>query len=85
MTHKESVQKLKQYEIILTPLQEKLIELLKNLGPVKRNNLVNELNLPRSTIYDNLLELKRLDIVEKKYLKRGKPGRPPVIWMLKPN
>ena len=52
-------------EVFLTPIQNTLIKTLKKIGPMTRRELVNQLNTPRTTIYDNLLKLQKIRLVEK--------------------
>ena len=67
----------------LTPIQNNLIKLLQQLGPSTRNDLVNQLETPRTTIYDNLLKLQKRRLIEKFTRNNGKRGRPLVFWKLK--
>jgi len=66
----------------LTPIQFRLIEVLKNNGPLTRKTLVKELNTPRTTIYDNLLKLQKRKIIEKFGDNNGERGRPLVYWKI---
>ncbi len=68
---------------IATPLQDNLIKFVQQPGPITRRDLVNQLNSPRTTIYDNLLKLQRLKVVEKFSRTDGSKGRPLVYWKLK--
>ncbi|MHA1341242.1 MAG: helix-turn-helix domain-containing protein [Promethearchaeota archaeon] len=65
------------------PIQEKLIETLKKNGPLNRDQLVSILNIPRTTIYDNISELIRLNIVKKFTRQINSRGRPKVFFKLK--
>jgi len=67
----------------LTPIQIRLIEILKNSGPLTRKMLVKELNTPRTTIYDNLIKLQKRKIVTKFRDNNGERGRPLVYWRIK--
>lgn len=66
----------------LSPIQLKLIEILRN-GPASRKTLVETLNTPRTTIYDNLLKLQKRKIVEKSRDNNGERGRPKIYWKIK--
>ncbi len=68
---------------IANPLQDNLIKILQLAGPITRRDLVKQLNSPRTTIYDNLLKLQRLKVVEKFSRTDGGKGRPLVYWKLK--
>jgi len=67
----------------LTPLQHNLIKTLKLNGAITRRELVKSLNVPRTTIYDNLLKLQKRKIIEKFTRNNGKRGRPLVFWKIK--
>jgi predicted ArsR family transcriptional regulator len=68
---------------IVSPLQYNLIKTLKNNGPLTRRELVNQLNTPRTTIYDNLVKLQKENIVKKFSRNNGKRGRPKIFWEIK--
>jgi len=68
---------------ILSPIQNNLIKILKQDGPLTRRDLVNQLNTPRTTIYDNLIKLQKRKVVEKFTRNNGKRGRPLVFWKLR--
>jgi len=68
---------------IVTPTQYNLIKSLKIDGPLTRKDFVNQLNIPRTTIYDNLVKLQKRRVVEKVIRNNGKRGRPLVFWKLK--
>ncbi|MFX1405599.1 MAG: MarR family transcriptional regulator [Promethearchaeota archaeon] len=67
----------------LTPIQHNLIKALKTNGAITRRELVKTLNIPRTTIYDNLLKLQKRKIIEKFTRNNGKRGRPLVFWKIK--
>ncbi|MFW9899036.1 MAG: helix-turn-helix domain-containing protein [Candidatus Thorarchaeota archaeon] len=67
----------------LYPIQNNLIKVLQRLGPMTRRDLVNQLNTPRTTIYDNLIKLHKRKVVEKFTRNNGRRGRPLVFWKLK--
>ena len=68
--------------LYLTPIQLSLIKNLENKGPLVRRDIVKQLNFPRTTIYDNLLKLQKIKIVEK-YSRNNGVGRPLVLWQIK--
>jgi len=68
---------------IISPLQYNLIKILKNNGPLTRKELVNQLNTPRTTIYDNLVKLQKENVVKKFSRNNGKRGRPKIYWEIK--
>ncbi len=67
----------------LSPMQYNLIKTLKEIGPVTRKDLVEELKTPRTTIYDNLVKLQKRRLIEKFSRNDGKRGRPLVFWKLR--
>ena len=70
-------------EDAMTPLQDNLMKVLDNTGPLTRSDLVKHLRTPRTTIYDNLLKLQKRRLIEKYTRNNGKRGRPLVYWKLK--
>lgn len=66
-----------------TPLQNSLITILENNGPITRRELVKTLKIPRTTIYDNLLKLQKKKMIEKFSRNNGRRGRPLVFWRIK--
>lgn len=69
----------------LTPLQSKIIMLLVREYELSRKEICNFLNKPRTTIYDNLLILQKLNFVEKfqEWNYKAKVGRPIIKWKIK--
>ena len=78
---------------LLTPIQEKIIDLLKKAGPMTREEICESFGYKkyhqsqvfhhkRTTIYDNLLKLQRRKVVEKFTHNNGKKGRSVVLWKL---
>ncbi|MBN1216751.1 MAG: hypothetical protein JXA99_15090 [Candidatus Lokiarchaeota archaeon] len=70
---------------LLSPIQNNLIRLLKNDGPLTRKQIVNQLDTPRTTVFDNLTKLQKRRVVEKFSRNNGKRGRPKVYWRIKNN
>ncbi|MHA2007441.1 MAG: helix-turn-helix domain-containing protein [Promethearchaeota archaeon] len=66
----------------LSPIQNNLLKSLEETGPSTRRELVNTLNTPRTTIYDNLVKLQKRRLIEKFSRNDGKRGRPQVYWRL---
>jgi predicted ArsR family transcriptional regulator len=80
------MEKLKPEEIKeenLNPLQEDLVEALKKNGPLTRGQMVEMLDRPRTTIYDNLSGLINRDMVKKFSRQVNTRGRPVVFFKLK--
>ncbi len=65
---------------LISPIQNFLIKTLKNNGPLTRRELVSKLNIPRTTVYDNLIKLQKENIVKKFSRNNGKKGRPKIYW-----
>ena len=59
---------------------EKVLSVLKKLGPKTRSELVLLTSIPRSTLYDSLLRLILKDKVIKYSEKPEGPGRPKVFF-----
>jgi len=83
MSNKFFIGKFVNSKDYLSPIQHNLIKTLESTGPVTRRELVNQLNTPRTTIYDNLVKLQKRKIIEKFTRNNGKRGRPLVFWKLK--
>ena len=82
MANKILMEKNVEMNEILTPLQDSLIKILYEKGPVTRKELVNHLRIPRTTIYDNLLKLQKRKLLEKFTRNYGNRGRPLVFWKI---
>ncbi len=82
MANEIFVNKINDITDYLTPIQNNLLNILKNSGSLTRRDLVNQLNIPRTTIYDNLVKLQKRKLVEKSLRKNGKRGRPLIFWKL---
>ena len=63
-------------------LKGRILKLLDEKGALPRKEIVKALNTPRSTVYDNLLQLQKRKIVEKFSRSNGKRGRSVVYWKL---
>jgi len=83
LADKVSLDKEFDSKVYLTPIQHSLVKTLQNIGPLSRSELVKELDTPRTTIYDNLLKLQKIKLIEKFSRNNGKRGRPLVFWKLK--
>ena len=70
-------------ETMISPTQNNLIKVLQMNGPMTRKDLVNQLKVPRTTIYDNLLKLQKRKVVEKFIRNNGTRGRPLVFWKIR--
>ena len=64
-------------------VQYNLLKILEETGPSTRKVLVEQLNTPRTTIYDNLVSLQKKKLIEKFSRNEGNRGRPHVVLKLK--
>lgn len=83
MANNTSIENYPNQKEYLSPIQYNLIRTLKEIGPITRRDLVDELKTPRTTIYDNLVKLQKRRLIEKFSRNDGKRGRPLVFWKLK--
>jgi transcription initiation factor IIE alpha subunit len=71
--------------IEITILQKKIVDVLTLTGEkgIKRDDLAEKTDIPRSTVYDNLIKLKKKKLVDYKEEKEtpGK-GRKTRMWYL---
>lgn len=75
--------KIIENKVYLTPIQNRVIKLLRKNGSMYRTEIGRELKIERTTIYDNLLKLQKRKLVEKFSRNNGKRGRPIVYWKIK--
>jgi len=80
MANKTAIENFPETNDFLSPIQFNLIKTLKDEGPLTRRDLVNELKIPRTTIYDNLVKLQKRKLIEKFSRNDGKRGRPLIFW-----
>lgn len=83
MENKTSIENYPESKELFSPIQYNLIKTLKNGGPLTRRDLVKELKIPRTTIYDNLVKLQKRRLIEKFSRIDGKRGRPLIFWKIK--
>lgn len=74
---------MRRYSLGFSETQIKLLKILSEEGPKIRRDLVKDLNLPRTTIYDNLMRLIRKGLVCKWEYYDGNKGRPPVYFEIR--
>lgn len=68
--------------IQISETQIKIIKLLhENKHGLFRNDIVDKLCIARTTIYNNLMKLKKLEIIDNVIIQHGQ-GRPKVLWLL---
>ena len=70
------------FDRTISSIQEMVLKILQK-GPLTRKQLVHQLNVPRTTIYDTLIKLQRIKVIEKFTRNNGSRGRPLVYWKLK--
>ena len=83
MANEMVLNELSESKEIFSPIQNTLIKVLEETGPITRRDLVKQLSTPRTTVYDNLIKLQKRKLVEKFTRSDGKRGRPLVLWKLK--
>jgi len=83
MANKTTSEKYPEPKDFLSPIQSNLMKTLKDDGPLTRRDLVKELKIPRTTIYDNLVKLQKRKLIEKFSRNDGKRGRPLIFWKFK--
>lgn len=66
-------------EYNLNEFQLSLLNILK-VKPMTRRELVSKLEMPRTTIFDNLKKLKNKGLVKDRQLDANGRGRPKVQW-----
>lgn len=82
MANKVDLEEYSELKKFLSPMQSNLVKILEKNGPLTRRDLVNQLKIPRTTIYDNLLKLQKHKFIEKFIQSEGKRGRPLVFWKI---
>ena len=68
--------------LMFSPLQIKLMNTLEKEGPLTRTDLMNKVDSPRTTIYDNLTRLENHNLVRKFSRPTNSRGRPLVFFKL---
>ncbi len=68
----------------ISPIEERLLSILKNGGPLTRDQLVKKMDVPRTTIYDGLKKLITRNEIKKYpfYQAERSRGRPQVLFSL---
>ncbi len=68
----------------ISPIEERLISIFKDVGPLTRDQLVKKMAVPRTTIYDGLKKLIKRNEVKKYpfYQAEQCRGRPQVLFSL---
>ncbi len=65
------------------PIEEFLVKILLEKGPITRSTLASLTNMPRTTLYDILAKLIMKGQVEKKPVRTKKRGRPKILFFAK--
>ena len=75
---------LSKYEdgMMFSPLQKNLLGILEDNGPMTRADLVNSVDKPRTTVYDNLMRLQNFNLIRKFSRPTNSRGRPLVFFKL---
>ena len=83
MANKTRINQFTEAKEFLSPIQSNLLKTLETTGPLTRKDLVKHIKTPRTTIYDNLVQLQKQKLIEKFTRSDGKRGRPLVFWKTK--
>lgn len=70
------------FEEELTTTQIKILQTLIEYGEIDRTTLTEELQIARTTIYDNLLKLQKRKLIKKTSRNNGRRGRPITLWKI---
>lgn len=71
-------------ERIETPLQKDIVAILAKDGPLTRPQMVEKLQIARTTVYDSLVKLMARGLVVREPKHEGtKRGRSPVLFKLR--
>jgi len=65
-----------------TDVKAFIVGLLRNQGPLTRGDITNRSRIPRTTVYDTLVNLVLSGVVEKYVDHNGRRGRPSVFYQL---
>ncbi|MFW9971089.1 MAG: winged helix-turn-helix domain-containing protein [Candidatus Odinarchaeota archaeon] len=82
MTETKSSYEQWKRDFYASPLQIEILKTLEEKGELTRRDFVKLLEIPRTTIYDNLVRLQKQKIIEKFSRSNGKAGRPLIYWKL---
>ncbi len=72
-----------QMLMVESDLQKRIVDLLGTKGPMTRGDMVSQLQIARTTIYDTLAKLMNRNVVDKYPINNSKRGRPKVVFSLK--
>ncbi|MBN1328728.1 MAG: hypothetical protein JXA54_04565 [Candidatus Heimdallarchaeota archaeon] len=64
-------------------IEDFLVKILSDKGPITRGTLASLTNIPRTTLYDILAKLIMSGLVEKKPIHIDKRGRPKILFYIK--
>jgi predicted ArsR family transcriptional regulator len=59
-----------------------IVGLLRNQGPLTRGDITTRSRIPRTTVYDTLVNLVLSGVVDKYVERNGRRGRPSVFYQL---
>jgi len=65
------------------PIEQFLVKILSDKGPITRSTLASLTNIPRTTLYDILAKLIMKGQVDKKPVRTKKRGRPKILFYVK--
>jgi DNA-binding MarR family transcriptional regulator len=65
------------------PIEQFLVKILAEKGPITRSTLASLTNIPRTTLYDILAKLIMKGQVDKKPVRTKQRGRPKILFYIK--
>ena len=63
-------------------IKEFVYKIIQQYGPISRNEIKERFNLPRTTIYDNIVKLMAFKQVRKQIMNNKRRGRPKVYYRI---
>lgn len=71
--------------VIVTDLEKKIVDLLGSKGSMTRGDMVEQLQIPRTTLYDHLVKMIDSRKVERipLYVENQPRGRPQILFKIK--
>ena len=67
----------------LKPLHKIILSTLEKHGELTKSQLSSLLEIPVSTVYDNLAQLELKGLVSRRQIYLGRRGRQPVAWFIR--
>lgn len=70
-------------DIILSPLQEDILQLLRDQGAMQFKEILTKISKPVTTVKDNLDKLIKFELVQKIPCPKNERGRPKMLYRVK--